>query len=161
MKYYKPFRIIRRIFTAISLTVTFLGTGVALLVLTVLSLVVLPIAVLVGFGAVFASMLGVRSARRRLTAELADRRVEVVFLSRERMQLGSAFLCEWATQAAERGDVFIVVSPYYASSRGIFGRKSYLTLCAERERVYVLRKFAYFRLRASLEKTARRVVCYF
>ncbi len=161
MRYYKPFRIIRRVFTFISLAVTLLGTGVALLILTVLSLVILPIAVLIGFAAVFCSMLGVRRARRRLGDELKGKRVEMVFPSRERMYDGSDYLCAWAEHTARNGEVMIVVSPYFVSPRGLFGRKRYLTLRAEQERVYILRKFAYFRLRRHFEKLAERVVCYF
>ncbi len=162
MKYYKPFRIIRRIFAAVSLAVTLLGTGVVLLVLTVLSLVVLPIAVLVCFGAVTASMLGVRKARRRLTDELGGRRVEVVFPSRERIRDGSELLCAWARSRANGDGALIVVSPYFVSPRGLFGRKAYLALRVDGERVYILRKFAYFRIRKDLfTRIAVQVVCYF
>ncbi len=160
MKYYKPFRIIRRIFTVISLTVTFLGTGVALLVLTVLSLVVLPLAVLCGMAAVSVSMLGVKRARRRLEQELGGRCVEIVFPSRERMRDGSELLCAWANASTD--GALIVVSPFFISPRGINEHRAYLALRSERERVYIVRKFVYFRLRKDLfEKIARQVVCYF
>ncbi len=162
MKYSMPFRIVRRIFTAVSLAVTLLGTGVALLVLTVLSLVVLPIAVLIGFAAVFSSMLGVKNARDRLSRELKGRRVEIVFPSRERIRNGSELLCAWAKGNAARGDALIVVSPYFVSPRGLFGRCGYRTMRVECEHVYVLRKFAYFRMRKDLfTRIAERVVCYF
>ncbi len=157
MRYYKPLRMIRRVFSVIYFSVTLLGAGVALLVLTVLSLVVLPILVLSWFALLILSMLGIRRAKRQLSAELAGRGVEVIFPTRESL-LGSEFLRGWAKSGGD--GLLIVVSPYFISPRGIFGKKQYLTLRKESERVILIRRFAYFRLREPL-KAAARVVCYF
>lgn len=162
IKYFRRFRLIRTVLTVFSVVFSLLGTGLAVLVLTVVSLVVLPIAVLFGFAAVFTSTVFRRRAIRELESEIKGRRVSVFFPEREGRGLDSDFLDRACRRLADEGETVLVVTPYFISPSGLGGRGGFLTYRKEAESVYLVRRYLFFAIRKKLLETeAERTVCYF
>ena len=162
VKYFRRFRLIRTVFTVFSVVFTLLGTGLAVLVLTVISLVVLPVAVLCGFAVVFASAVLRRRAIRGIEGELRGKRVSVFFPEREGKGLDSTFLDGVCRRLADEGETVLVVTPYFISPSGLGGRGGFLAYRKESESVYLVRRYLFFALRKKLLETeTERTVCYY
>ncbi len=160
IKYFRRFRLIRTVFTVFSVVFALLGTGLAVLVLTVLSLVVLPLAVLFGFSAVFISTVFRRRALDELEPIVKGRRVSVLFPERARFESG--FFEQLCRRFANEGEVVIIVTPCFVSAAGFGARRPFVTYREEAEGLYLVRRYLFFALRKRLlESKTERTVEYF
>ena len=154
LRYFRKFRLIRLVFTAISYIFTFLGTGVAFIAFSAILLFVLPILALFGIAIVFASVL----ERKKICAEmeqiLENKSVIVFFSERDNENLSCAFQKKMILEhASENGCVSILVSPYFISPKGLFKKSFYISVREEGDRIFTVRKYVFFALKNKILKS--------
>lgn len=163
LKYFRRFRLIRTLFTVFSYIFTFLGTGVALIIISVIFLVIMPILAIFGFAAVFISVFKRNKVCAFMNQELKDKKVFVFFPPRDPKYYKCPFFvgnCQ--DMANAENSAVIVVTPYFMLSEGIFSRHAFLTVRKESDNIYTVRKYIFFTLRKRvLERNTKRTVYFY
>lgn len=142
-KYFRRFRAVSFTIKLLSILFTILETGALVLLSTIVFLIILPIAAALMLGFLITALLEAGKVNRRLSTELADQKIYVLFL---RDTSKNRFLMQNARELATHGTV-LLVSPYWISSRGLYPRGFYCTVRWETSHILLVRRYYYFSLR--------------
>ena len=156
------FGVLRRV-RAISLTIklltvlfSILETGALVILSTVLFLIILPIGSLLMLGILITALLESKRINQRLAAELAGKRIYVLFL---RDGDANRFQTQNARELATHGTV-LLISPYWISAKGLYPHGFYCTVRREAPNILLVRKYYFFSLRRHVLKGLDTVYLY-
>ena len=150
-RYFRRITLIRTVIAVSSYILTFLGTGVAFLIVTALFLVIMPLLALVCFALVFASLFDRKKLYERMTKALNGKNVFVFIPSRSDGFDKSRFFRGNCLDLAKGKDrAVLIVSPYYIFKKVIGGKKLFFSVREESKNVYIVRRYAFFYLRKHL-----------
>lgn len=143
LTYLRRFRMLRILVQTISWLVTLLQAGTLIVLTTAVFFVLLP---LLGGLAVFAPLAALvdrRRSEKRLSRSLADSREAVFFFSHGRVA------AQTARELAAGGRTVFFVSRYWLSGRALDGQSEryFVNLRQESDRVFLIRRYFYFRVR--------------
>ncbi len=163
LKYFRRFRLIRTLFTVFSYIFTFLGTGVALIIVSVIFLVIMPILAVFGFAAVFISVFKRKKVCAFMKHELSGKEVFIFFPPRDPKYYKCPFFvgnCQ--DMVKSENSAVIVVTPYFMAAKGINSHRAFLTVRKESDNIYTARKYIFFTLRKRvLEKNTKRTIYFY
>ena len=155
--HFRRYRLISRIITVIAALLTVMGTGAAMLILSLIALLVLPIALLPLGGTMLLGWFRRGHQNRILQPEVEDRIVYLFFPSEIREQSFSAATMRQLAQHPQCA-VFIV-SPYSWSSKGLGGSGFYLNARQESPHLFLLRRHYFFFFKRLLNaQSSKRIV---
>ena len=163
LKYFRRFRLIRTLFTIFSYIFTFLGTGVALIIVSAIFLIIMPIFAVVIFAAVFLSVFKRKKVCAFMKEELNEKKVFVFIPPRDPKYYNSPFFVgNCRDMAKSENSAVIVVTPYFMDAKGINSHRAFLTLRKESDNIYTVRRYIFFTLRKRvLEKDTERNVYFY
>lgn len=154
---FRQYRIISRILTVLATMFAAMGTGAAMLVITLLCLLLIPAALLPLGGTTLLGLFRRRAQDAHLRPLLAGRTVYLYFPLRIRTPSYAHGMLR-ALALRPHSAVF-VISPYVWATHGFGGRGFYINARDEGEGLFLLRRHYYFSFRRMLgEQTVQRIV---
>lgn len=153
----------------LTVTVTILETGAAVILATALCLVLLPLLVALMLGILITAAIESRQKNKKLSRRFAGKSVCILFLpdwerqtKKETATVSSPdFFTQNAYRLAAEGYGVIVVAPYWLSPRGLTAKGHfYCTARQEAPNVYLIRRYYFFSLHKHVLKQAH-TVCLF
>lgn len=154
---FRRYRLISRIITVVATVLTVMGTGAATLILSLLCLLILPIAALLLGGTMLLGFFFREHQNRILRMETRAHTVYLFFPAELNECSFSADTMRILSQAAD--STVFVVSPYTWSSRGLGGTGFYINARRESEHLFLLRRHYFFFFRRLLKhQSSQRIV---
>lgn len=146
---FRQIRMVAITIKILSIVFGFLQTGAFVLLSTVLLLIVLPLLAAFMLGVLLTALLQSGKSNRFLRERLDQKTVYVLFLFKE----DHPFSWQNARSlAADPSHAVILVSPYWISGKGPQHRYFYCTLREEAERIYLVRRYYFFKLKKQVLK---------
>ncbi len=161
-RYFRRFTLIRTVILVSSYIFTFLGTGIAFIVITAIFLVIMPLFALICFAFVFASLLDRKKTHKKMSEALGEKNVFVFLPARnDSFEKSNFFRGNCLELASKKDCAVLIVSPYYILKKGIGGKNFFFSVREESKNIYIIRRYAFFYLRKRLLDTSDRQTVYF
>ncbi len=150
MKYFRRFRLLSVLLKWITRLVVLAESGVALVASLSVFLVALPFLLILAIFSLTAALFRRRSVLKELKKKLKDKKVFILFASREQMKRENSekgYFYLNARNLASGDSAVVVVSPFFFSKKGFEKTNFYVTAREEEENIYLVRKIFFFILR--------------
>ena len=154
---FRRYRLISRIITITATLLTVMGTGAAILILSLITLLILPVILLLAGGTMLLGWFRRRRQNALLRREIADRTVYLLFLGTLRKNSFSAYTAHQLALAPQ--SAVFVISPYSWSVKGLGGEGFYINARQEAPHLFLLRRHYFFFFRQLLKNSrTKRIV---
>lgn len=154
---FRRYRLISRIITIVAAVLTLMSTGAAILALTLLFLLGLPLLGLATGGTMLLGLFRRKRQNRLLFPQLPGRTVYLFFPGE--LEEYSFSIATMKALAEKPGCTVFIVSPYAWSAKGVGGRGFYINARQEGPHLYLLRRHYFFFFRRMLnEAICQRIV---
>lgn len=154
---FRRYRLISRIVTVVATILTLMGTGAAIFLFSLITILLLPVTALLAGGTMLLGWFGRGRQNEALREEVIGRTVYLFFPSALRSPSFSAHTMHLFAQQPQSA-VFII-SPYAWSGVGLGGHGFYINARREAEHLFLLRRHYFFFFRKLLaECKAQRTV---
>lgn len=153
LKYFRRFRLLSAILRWITRLVVLAESGVALVASLSVFLIALPFLLLFAIFSLTAALFQRRNALKDFRQKLNNKRVYILFASREQIKRKNSkngFFYSNAIELAENDSAVIIVSPFFFSKKGFEKTDFYVTAREENKNIYLVRKIFFFILRRKI-----------
>ncbi len=150
LKYFRRFRLLSAILRWVTRLVVLAESGVALVASLSIFLVALPFLLIFALFCLTAALFRRRNALTELGQRLNDKKVYMLFASREQIKRKNSqngYFYSNARELASNGSAVIIVSPFFFSKKGFEKTDFYVTAREENTNIYLVRKIFFFILR--------------
>ena len=165
LKYFRRFRLLSAVLRWITRIVALAESGVVLVASLSVFLVALPFLIVFAIFSLTAALFRRRNALRELKQRLKNKKIYVLFASREQIKRKNSkkgYFYSNAKELASDGSAVIIVSPFFFSKKGFEKSDFYVTAREEYENIYLVRKIFFFILRRKvLQKVASNYITIF
>ncbi len=152
IKYFRRFRLLSTLLRWVTRLVVLAESGVALVASLSVFIVALPFVLVLALFSLVALLFRGRRVVKSLGEKLKDKRVYILFASREQIKRKNSekgYFYSNARSLASNGSAVIIVSPFFFSKKGFEGSNYYVTAReeGEGENIFLVRKTFFFMLR--------------
>ena len=146
---FRKFRLVSLLLRLYSYLLLLVQFGTAFFVIALALLLLIPTALIGAVCVIFSALLLYGRKNRHMEQKLSGKDILVFFPSRDGEFQNGQFWRKNIDDLAcktDKPNTILVVSPFFWSFRGVFGRSPYVLVREEKPNVYLLRKHYYFSL---------------